>query len=1266
MNRIPLLVALRLLIATVLIACCAQSVLAGPGLLMECFEHRNARQLGDIDFDRAPDATRTIADVDFSNTGGDNIWPGHRDHFGVKITGFIRIPRSGDWTFYLRSDDGSRLWLDGAEVINNDGAHSARTRSTTRRLDAGTYPIEIRMFERTGRTSLELDWLGPGVSSRTTIPASQFFTGGYGFTNNPPDRFVRVSGSDNNDGLTPQTAWRTLQKAVSEVQPGQTVAIGAGTYADPLRLIDDGDGESAIRFIGDTQGEVTGDAGSVVIAAQVPLTVTQSQNIVLESLTLIGRSGANSSMFRAARDITLYACTLTGGRRLAWLDDGSAGVLFESCTFSQANDNAISVHDAQVELVDCTVHSGRNNGVLVNHASASVVLRRTTIQDSRMRGIRVERGALLAENCLIVGNRQEGIFVNQADASAIASHCTFVDNKHNARVDGGSLTVANSILVDAVGYGFVHQGGSASLVNSLLDGNRSGSVRGFTLDPSNIETDPEFADTSFRLADTSPAIDAPLSIDHLVGSDISGGPRPVGTGSDMGCHEYGGGSPVATLPYTTGFEGAVDRFWSSNRRGVTEATTSFLGNFGRVSGGPDNGQESAEITFEVIPGETYMLRFDLLAFDSWDGASTRWGPDSFRVLLDDEEIFLETVGSSNASIEAPREQLGRVFGGGWNDHVYRDLWIEFVPSGSRSTLKFIGGANQSRGDESWGIDNVFVGSERDALELLPMFTDVTVAMNAGVDASGNSDDAGPPIVTDFDHDGDQDVLLTGRGTSVLLENRVEDGAGTPFGRIDLGLSVGHRQSVVADLDGDGLADLWAARSGLAGSQPNALVNRGGLSFDTLGDLDFTSPSNCEAAAAIDANRDGRLDVLMLSEGGNHLALGRIADPTSGEPVLTETRDTGELDLVTGNGDYCSTADIDGDGNLDVFYHLSGGVLFYGNGDGTFTAETGQIGVHVSNSAKFGSAWADYDNDGDMDLFAADARSGQPSRLFRNDGGGSFAEVGVALGLTDTGQHRSVAWGDYDHDGDLDLFITTASGPNLLYRNTLDPQDPAGGTPGFEAAEEGLSGNAEALDGLLVDLDNDGDLDAVITQRGAPAQVHLNRLNDERSLRVRVVGAGPGGTNTLGVGVRVELWDDSGDTLLGVRELGTARGFGGVKPLIAHFGGTDPDTPYLVRVRFNRTVVDRVVTPSAVSTAFGAQTVDRLLTIEEPPSAVRPRMVRWSERGHEGAIIARLRAMAVRRGMMERGSEALRQIDTMEEALAVFGASHPDEVLRGEY
>lgn len=92
------------------------------------------------------------------------------DSFQIEWTGSLRIPTSGPWSFFLSSDDGSSLEIDGNLVLDNGGFHPLRERSMTLRLEAGEHRVRVRYQEGSGKAALRWDWLGPG-QSRAPVPA---------------------------------------------------------------------------------------------------------------------------------------------------------------------------------------------------------------------------------------------------------------------------------------------------------------------------------------------------------------------------------------------------------------------------------------------------------------------------------------------------------------------------------------------------------------------------------------------------------------------------------------------------------------------------------------------------------------------------------------------------------------------------------------------------------------------------------------------------------------------------------------------------------------------------------------------------------------------------------------------------------------------------------------------------------------------------------------------------------------------------------------
>jgi len=246
---------------------------------------------------------------------------------------------------------------------------------------------------------------------------------------------------------------------------------------------------------------------------------------------------------------------------------------------------------------------------------------------------------------------------------------------------------------------------------------------------------------------------------------------------------------------------------------------------------------------------------------------------------------------------------------------------------------------------------------------------------------------------------------------------------------------------IFDVDNDGDVDFWS------GNHDSYYVetcfrNDGSANFSDIGSLGFSDPNNNEGVAAADVNRDGWCDIVHFCENDNWIGHHQ-GDPGASLPSLVGTKDSsyGLSDSGDhGNGDFVSAGDVNNDGYLDFFYHYSGGKLFVSDGDGTYTENVRGINVTTGNSDKFGSAWADYDNDGDLDLYCARWDANQKGYLWRNNVtwapsvSGTFSNQSDDAAINDESGQFGCAWGDYDNDGDLDLYVATRSGPNKLYQN----------------------------------------------------------------------------------------------------------------------------------------------------------------------------------------------------------------------------------------
>ncbi|HMC27116.1 MAG TPA: PA14 domain-containing protein, partial [Verrucomicrobiae bacterium] len=101
----------------------------------------------------------------------------NKQHFGLRLTGVLTVPTDGNYTFYTDSDDGSRLFVDGSLVVQNDGIHGATEQKGEIELKAGEHPILVTYFNGGSGASLKVSYAGPGISKRE-IPSSALFTYG--------------------------------------------------------------------------------------------------------------------------------------------------------------------------------------------------------------------------------------------------------------------------------------------------------------------------------------------------------------------------------------------------------------------------------------------------------------------------------------------------------------------------------------------------------------------------------------------------------------------------------------------------------------------------------------------------------------------------------------------------------------------------------------------------------------------------------------------------------------------------------------------------------------------------------------------------------------------------------------------------------------------------------------------------------------------------------------------------------------------------------
>ena len=368
--------------------------------------------------------------------------------------------------------------------------------------------------------------------------------------------------------------------------------------------------------------------------------------------------------------------------------------------------------------------------------------------------------------------------------------------------------------------------------------------------------------------------------------------------------------------------------------------------------------------------------------------------------------------------------------------------------GGGDTIFFMGGG-VAAGDfdnDGW-IDLYALGGYAEANLLLRNRGDGTfedVAQNAGVALSNGA--CSGPLFVDIDGDTHLDLLIGGLEFSptYLFRNR---GDGTFEDRTALsGLPAFERTfgSAFADIDGDGDLDGFIAQWT---PEPSDVFWRND------GDFSFThAPGVFLGGAASawiwtftpnfsDLDDDGWLDLLVAAD-FNHSQVfmnrGGAFEQVTDENIIIDQ-----------NGMGAAIGDYDRDGVFDWFVTAirpegspaTGNRLYRGLGDGSFEDTTEVAGVSVGYWG-WGACFADFDNDGWIDIlhtngFRHPPFEDDPTRLFMNQGDGTFVESAAAHGLDDRGQGRGVVCFDYDRDGDIDLFVANNSGTSSLYRNDLD-------------------------------------------------------------------------------------------------------------------------------------------------------------------------------------------------------------------------------------
>ncbi|MEM7533395.1 MAG: VCBS repeat-containing protein [Chloroflexota bacterium] len=408
-----------------------------------------------------------------------------------------------------------------------------------------------------------------------------------------------------------------------------------------------------------------------------------------------------------------------------------------------------------------------------------------------------------------------------------------------------------------------------------------------------------------------------------------------------------------------------------------------------------------------------------------------------------------------------------------SNHVYLNQGSLLEPTPSWSSTE---------ADETWSVawadvDNdgdldLMSGNSNGVLKLYvaEQIEGITQLGDTAVWTSGVTDNTRSVAFADVDGDGDID-MATGnlRRPNKLYRNQlVALGNAAEWSSAD---SLSSYDAAWGDVDDDGDIDLavanWNDRNQLFLNVAGALQTTASW---------FSDASNQTVALAWgDMDGDTDLDLAVV----NRDAADAVYLNQNG---ILETSPSWQADVQTGvndNGSDIAWADIDNDRDLDLAIAIFGGpTLLYMNQGTSLETSPAWLSDEIENSTSL--AWGDADNDGDLDLAVGNYRAA--NQLYLNDAG--ILQEAAMWSSVDKDETESVAWGDINRDGLLDLVVGNRHADNKVYFNI-------GGTLATQAGWRSNDAD-ETLSVTLADVDSDGDLDLAAGNREGVAKVYLNQ------------------------------------------------------------------------------------------------------------------------------------------------------------------------------